>query len=115
MNDIVRNYFTNLFSKQVDEAEAEYIDCPRKISEAQNQALIEELRFEEFATAVKQMHPDKASGPDGLNPAFFQTFWNVMGQKVFSVIKVGWMVCVFPVNLTTLMWCSYLRRRMQLA
>lgn len=23
--------------------------------------------------AVKQMHPDKASGPDGLNPAFFPT------------------------------------------
>lgn len=28
------------------------------------------------------MHPDKASGPDGLNPAFFQSFWSVVGQDV---------------------------------
>lgn len=26
-------------------------------------------------TAVKQMHPDKSSRPDGLNTAFFQHFW----------------------------------------
>lgn len=56
----------------------------RKVSDTQNQALIEELKFEEFSLAVKQMHPDKASGPDGLNPAFFQTFWKLMGQEVFS-------------------------------
>lgn len=45
--------------------------------------LTEELTFKEFSIAVKQMHPDKASGPDGLNPTFFQTFWNLIGQEVF--------------------------------
>lgn len=46
-----------------------------------------ELSFEEFSLAVKQMHPDKASGPDKLNPAFFQTFWSLMGHEVFKYCK----------------------------
>lgn len=44
---------------------------PRFISSAQNAKLIEDITFEEFTVAIKQMHPEKASGPDGLNPAFF--------------------------------------------
>lgn len=28
------------------------------------------------------MHPDKSPGPDGLNPAFFQYFWNIIGTDV---------------------------------
>lgn len=43
-----------------------------RISAAQNAKLVYELTFEEFEIAVKQMHLDKVSGPDGLNPAFFQ-------------------------------------------
>ena len=28
------------------------------------------------------MHPDKSPGPDGMNPAFFQRFWSVVGEDV---------------------------------
>ncbi|KAL8148089.1 hypothetical protein AgCh_005434 [Apium graveolens] len=39
----------------------------RTVSEEHNKRLTEEFSFEEFTVAVKQMHPDKASGPDGLS------------------------------------------------
>lgn len=39
---------------------------------------------------VKQMHPDKASGPDGLHPAFFQHFTALMGKEIFKCC-VDWL------------------------
>lgn len=45
------------------------------------------------------MHPEKASRPDGLNPAFFQHFWESMGKEVFECCK-GWLsTCSFPAEL----------------
>lgn len=33
------------------------------------------------------MHPDKTAGLDGLNPAFFQNFWQSLGNEVFDSCK----------------------------
>lgn len=30
------------------------------------------------------MHPDKPLGPDGMNPAFYQRFWEIIGPDVVS-------------------------------
>lgn len=47
------------------------------INDMENAALTAEVSYEELKMVVFSMHPDKASGLDGLNPAFFQTFWSV--------------------------------------
>jgi hypothetical protein len=41
----------------------------------------------EIHEALLQMHPDKAPGPDGFNPAFYQHFWNVCGDDIFEATK----------------------------
>ncbi|KAK2424247.1 hypothetical protein QL285_034627 [Trifolium repens] len=33
------------------------------------------------------MHPDKAPGPDGFNPAFYQHFWELCGDDIFEAAK----------------------------
>lgn len=80
---IVKDYFKGVF----ENAEVEQVADPYNevvvLSTKQNEALIAEFTYEEFSIAVQQMHPDKASGPDGLNPAFFQHFWSLMGHEVF--------------------------------
>lgn len=53
----------------------------------QNHMLIEEVNFAKFMLAVNKMHSDKASGPDGLNPDFFQHFWEMLGLDVFKCCK----------------------------
>lgn len=61
--------------------------------------LVADLSFEEFSTAIKQMHPDKASGPDGLNPAFFQNFWSILGREVYECCKIWLNTISFPAQL----------------
>lgn len=58
-----------------------------EVSVSQNESLKSELTFEEFKVAIKQMLPDKTSGPDGLNPDFFQHFWGLLGREIFSCCK----------------------------
>lgn len=79
-------------------------DAGPVISRNQNEMLTAELTFTEFIQAVKIMHPDKASGPDGLNPAFFQHFWNMVGKEVFKCCQHWLVECMLSaeVNDTTL-------------
>ncbi|CAN1789053.1 LINE-1 reverse transcriptase homolog [Linum perenne] len=37
---------------------------------------------EEFKAAIFEINPNKAPGPDGLNPCFFHTFWDEIGSAV---------------------------------
>ncbi|CAN0857898.1 LINE-1 retrotransposable element ORF2 protein [Linum grandiflorum] len=42
------------------------------------------------------MDADKAPGPDGLNPGFYQHFWSLLGEDVFNAAR-GWLEDgVFP-------------------
>lgn len=36
--------------------------------------------------ALKQMHPLKAPGPDGMCPLFFQINWHIVGHAVTSLV-----------------------------
>lgn len=99
MCEVIQIYFTAVFGKDVVEHELEDAGNIAVISETQNAALVEDFTIEESSTAIKQMHPDEASGSDGLNPAFFQHFWSLMGPKIFQRCKNWLQECSFPANL----------------
>lgn len=44
----------------------------------------------EFKGALFDMHPDKASGPDGLNPGFFMRFWDNCGRDIYQA-ALNWL------------------------
>lgn len=62
---MVKDYFVKVFVGPDSDLLADNSVSPRIISSEQNRML-----------TVNQMHPEKASGPDGLNPAFYQIFGN---------------------------------------
>ena len=101
MCDVVKDYFTNLFTEEEKTTGAANSASHRVLTSEQNLALTEEFTFEEFTIALKQMHPNKAGGPDGLNPAFFQNFWKVMGQEVFQQCKEWLRTKNFPGDLNS--------------
>lgn len=94
--NVVHNYFEGIFTGKVFEKNVAQVICPRSISDEQNASLVKEITFDEFTVTVKQMHPDKASGPDGLNPDFFQTFWSSLGHEVFAYCKEWLHLNSFP-------------------
>lgn len=96
MCEVVKEYFTTLFTGDVNSVVTSELVGHMNVSEEQNKRLIEGFSFEEFTIVVKQMHPDKASGPDGLNPAFFQNFWAVMCEEVFKYCQTWIHTKTFP-------------------
>lgn len=66
----------------------EIIDnIPTTITDTQNKELVKPVTDKEVNDALFQMHPDKAPGPDGMTPAFFQKHWHIVEKDVVNVVR----------------------------
>lgn len=84
MPAVIKDYFLNIFASSNSDTEDDQDTEASVITGERNRMLIADVTFSEFTLDVHQMHPDKASGPDGLNPVFFQHFWDLVGNDVFK-------------------------------
>lgn len=57
------------------------------MSGGENEELIAEITGAEVKEAVFSMHPDKTSGVDDFNPAFYQAFWSVVEGDVVKFCR----------------------------
>jgi hypothetical protein len=51
-----------------------------------NSQLIHPYTESEVSVALKQMAPLKAPGPDGMPPAFYQSYWQLIGKDVVTAV-----------------------------
>jgi len=81
------NYFSNLFpaSSQYDMDDVINAASTR-VTPEMNSKLCMAYTRDEIEKALKQMHPHKASRPDGMNPFFYQRFWDVIGDDVVAAV-----------------------------
>ena len=84
MGSIALPYFRNLFSSSCSNFDGLEISLTDVVSLEENESLVAPFSKEEFTKAIKQMHPEKLPGPDGLNPRFYQRFWPLIGDQIFS-------------------------------
>ncbi|XP_060961018.1 uncharacterized protein LOC133031516 [Cannabis sativa] len=76
------------------------INCvPHLVTEDQNALLLEEVTHVEIKKALFQMHPDKAPGPDGMTPSFYQKFWHLVGDDVVRLVQGFFATGEFPSTL----------------
>ncbi|XP_073121701.1 uncharacterized protein [Henckelia pumila] len=82
MEELILLYFQELYS--TDGCIDDYIisNVSRLIDENQNRELTRPYEEQEILSALKSMHKDKSPGPDGMNPGFFQHFWEITGVHV---------------------------------
>ena len=59
---------------------------PTRVSEDMNESLTRVFTREEVATTLKQIHPTRASGPDGMSAIFYQKCWNIVGSSVTNMV-----------------------------
>jgi len=82
-DDYFIEHFSRLNPSNIDRV-LEGMDV--RVTEDMNATLCAPYHETEVLEALKMMQPNKAPGPDGFNPLFFQKFWDVVGKDVSRVV-----------------------------
>ncbi|XP_019168831.1 PREDICTED: uncharacterized protein LOC109164736 [Ipomoea nil] len=87
MKRVVLEYYAAIFTSSDTECEDPMFDnfAHRVISE-QNTKLLRQFELEKVKSALFAMFPDKAPRPDGMNPGFYQEYWDIVGGDVSKFI-----------------------------
>lgn len=76
----------------------------QNVTEEQNAQLIKTISKEEVKDAVFSMHPGKSPGHDGLNPAFYQVYWSIVGNDVVKFCQELFQMEIYVQKLIV-PWC----------
>nr|XP_027089582.1 uncharacterized protein LOC113710661 [Coffea arabica] len=87
IQEICRYYEDLYTTSQPRDMEEVLEGVPVSITSRLNQTLIQPVEEAEVRVAVFSMHPNKAPGPDGMTPLFFQRYWNDIKTDVVSAIQ----------------------------
>lgn len=92
--EIVRDYFVQIFSKEAEGYITTVVDIlEHKVTAEMNEMLTKPYTTEEVQKVIKQMHPSKSPGPDGMTPLFYQNFWNICKhdvlKEVLGILNLG--------------------------
>lgn len=60
------------------------LEC--KVMAEMNELLMKPYTMEEVIKTLKQMHPAKAPGPDGMTPLFVEKYWSVIKSDVLHTV-----------------------------
>ncbi|KAH9727416.1 reverse transcriptase domain-containing protein [Citrus sinensis] len=82
LDDLIVEHFQKLFSSGGCFCDPIVSCIEPSVIVMHNQLLLEPFTAVDVKEALFSMHPDKSLGPDGMNPAFYQKVWNIIGQDV---------------------------------
>lgn len=99
MKEVITNYFTHIFRSNDLHEVGFFNDIQPKVSMEHNIALLKPFQSEEVKAAIFSMYLDKAPGPDGMNPGFYQHFWGDIGEDVTNFVLNCLHSTSFPPNL----------------
>ncbi|XP_074346881.1 uncharacterized protein LOC141685690 [Apium graveolens] len=78
IQDTIVKYFKTIFTAITTKAQMSDRIAFLRITDEQSSSLLQTVTEEEIITAIFAMFPDKSPGINGLNPCFFQVYWNIV-------------------------------------
>ena len=83
----ILDYFEAIYkSDQPTCFETSLSSITSRVSPDMNEDLLVEFKAEEVWYALKQMHPTKVPGPDGMSPIFYKHYWDIVGPEVVNCV-----------------------------
>ena len=81
------SYFEKIYSTSSPSGISEVVDAlPRCVTEDMNAELTKVFTRDEVTTTLQQLHPTKASGPDGMSAIFFHKYWDIVGHSITNMV-----------------------------
>ncbi|KAL9674710.1 hypothetical protein QQ045_002909 [Rhodiola kirilowii] len=91
IGDVIKSYFTNIFSSSRGLAREDhhlsFKDIQRSVTVEMAGRLCEPVSATEIQAAIFQMSPLKAPGPDGFHALFYQKFWHIIKDTVINKVS----------------------------
>ena len=85
--NVAVTYFEDIYSTSnpnlIDEVT---VAIPTIVTDEMNVELSKNFTREEIVIALKQIHPTKSPGPNGMSTLFFQKYWDFIGSNVSNMV-----------------------------
>ncbi|XP_074336841.1 uncharacterized protein LOC141674013 [Apium graveolens] len=105
MQEIIVDYFSELFQASPVTDHLSQREKVQTVTEQQNADLLMPITSEELKGAVDSMHPEKSTGCDGLNPGFYQAYWNIVGKDVVEFCQYFFNTGELPAGVNNTLVC----------
>ena len=84
---VATSYFESIYTTSHPNHIEEVIAVvPVKVTDDMNARLTRNFSREEVVIALKQIHPIKTPGPDGMSAIFYQNYWSIVGDSVTNLV-----------------------------
>lgn len=102
---VIEDYFDMLFQSTTRDGSLSQYEELQRITEMENETLISDITPEEVKVAAFSMHTDKSPGKDGLNPAFYQAYWSIVGSDVVKFCQTFLQTGELPTGVNSTVVC----------
>ncbi|XP_019190786.1 PREDICTED: uncharacterized protein LOC109185261 [Ipomoea nil] len=96
---LVTDYYKQIFQTNGDIGAFQVDTLSPRVTRAQNDDLLRPFEPAEVKHALFAMGKDKSPGPDGMNPGFYQSFWDLIGKDFTDFVLACLSQSSFPPEL----------------